>query len=300
MKVSVVITAFNEEEKIEECLKSVSEIAKEIIVVDNSSTDQTLKIALKYTDKTFSQKNDTLNIDAQKNFGFQKASDGWILSLDADERITEELGKEILGLKEVEEINGYSLPRKNMIFGKWIENTGWYPDYHVRLFRKNKGRFSEGKVHEEIQLDGNIKELINPILHINYDSIQEFLQKMIFSYTITEASSKVKNGYKYSPSDFFKMPISEFMKRYFAQDGYKDGMHGLVLSTLMAFYHFIIFLRLWEANKYPETKNTAIILSSGKTMMKKELSYWIIHTKIKNEKNLLKKFGLKVRRKVFS
>src|SRR3989344_5797566 len=135
-KLSVAISAFNEERKIEDCLKSVS-FADEIIFVDNSSTDQTLKIAKKYTLKVFTRENN-LMLNVNKNFGFSKASEEWILSLDADERITDELKKEIKSIikNNKKDVNGFWIPRKNKIFGKWMEHTGWYPDYQLRLLKK--------------------------------------------------------------------------------------------------------------------------------------------------------------------
>ncbi|MGH7246419.1 MAG: glycosyltransferase family 2 protein, partial [Candidatus Levyibacteriota bacterium] len=130
-KLSVVISAYNEERNIGPCLESVKNVVDEIIVVDNSSTDKTVAVAKKYTKNIFSQKNNPQTVDLQKNTGFEKATGEWILSLDADERVTPELASE---LKEVihqsgVEIVGYWIPRKNIIFGKWIEHTGWYPDY---------------------------------------------------------------------------------------------------------------------------------------------------------------------------
>jgi len=153
---SVVITAFNEERKIKECLESVKDLAWEIIIVDNSSTDKTVDVAKKYTQKIYSQKNDPQNIDIQKNFGFSKARGEWILSLDADERVIPELAEEIRGEIEREEngVKGYFIPRKNIIFGKWIEHTGWWPDYQLRLFKKGKGKYQQRHVHQNISLDG--------------------------------------------------------------------------------------------------------------------------------------------------
>lgn len=299
MKISVVITVFNEEKKIEDCLKSVKAIASEIIVIDNNSSDATLNIAKRYTNRVYSQENDPLNIDFQKNFGFEKATDKWILSLDADERVTQELSHEIEALEENSDINGYEISRKNIIFGKWIEHTGWYPDYGIRLFRKGKGKFAKEKVHKDIQIEGMILRLNNPILHYNYDNLQSFLQKMIFLYTIPEAENKLKNGYKYNPLDIVKMPLSEFIKRYFAEEGFKDGMHGLVLSLLMSFYHFIVFLRLWEASKYPNDDVNKIVIT-GKKMIVHEFGYWKYQTKIKDERNIFKKQIYKVKRKIIS
>lgn len=300
MKISVVISAFNEEGKIEDCLRSVKDFASEIIFVDNSSTDRTVDIAKKYTDKIFTQKNNHLKIDLQKNYGFENAECDWILSLDADERVTEELSKEIEQIKEQDNINGYYIPRKNIIFGKWIEHTGWYPDYVLRLFRKDKGKFEAKKVHEAIFLAGETLKLESPLEHLNYDNITQFLNKMVKTYTVSEADYLMSEGYKYNSLDIVKMPLSEFIKRYFAEQGYRDGMHGLVLSLLQSFYHLIVFLRLWEMNKYPDEKDMDLLFKNGKKIIGEEVKYWVNKKNIDEESNIVKKHTLRLKRKIFS
>jgi len=199
-KLSVVISAFNEEKKIEDCLKSVS-FADEIIFVDNSSTDQTLKIAKKYTPKIFVRENNPM-LNINKNFGFSKAKNDWILSLDADERISPELAKEIQSsiINHKSSVAGYWIPRKNIIFGKWIEHTGWYPDYQLRLFKKGKGRFEEKHVHEMIKLEGEAGKLESPIIHYNYENISHFLKKTLL-YAENEADQLIEKGYNFSWQD---------------------------------------------------------------------------------------------------
>ena len=299
MKITVVISAFNEEEKIEKCLKSLEGFADEIIFIDNTSTDNTIQIAKKYTDKIFIRENNPM-LNVNKNFGFTKATNEWILSLDADEQITEELAHEIQKLDETIPTAGYFIPRKNIIFGKWIKHTGWYPDYQLRLFRKDKGRFEEKQVHEIISIDGTSEKLTSPMNHMNYENISQFLNKMIKTYTVSEAQYLKNNGYKYNSLDIVKMPLSEFIKRYFAEEGFRDGMHGLVLSLLQGFYHFIVFLRLWEANNYPDEKDTKELLSEGRRMIAHEYKYWTAHQRIQDESNILKKQLLKIKRKIFS
>lgn len=299
MKVSVVITTFNSERTIEDTLKSVASISNEIIVVDGSSSDKTVEIVSKYTKNLFVREN-YLMLNKNKNFGFSKAESEWILCLDSDERMTPELSEEILSIPNDVETDGYFINRKNIIFGKWIEHTGWYPDPQLRLFRKAKGSFEEKHVHEFIKVDGEIKTLINPMTHLNYENLDQFLGKMIKTYTISEAESLINKGYKYNSSDIFKMPLSEFLKRYFAEEGYKDGIHGLVLSLLMAFYHLVVFLRLWEMNKYPEENDIDDLFESGKNSVGRELKFWVSKKKIDNETNIIKKQTLRLKRKITS
>ena len=300
---SVVITAFNEEKNIGECLNSVKNLADEIIVVDNSSIDKTKTIAQKYTKKIFSQKNDSQNIDTQKNFGFSKATGDWILSLDADERVTPELEQEIkqrLASSGERLAKAYWIPRKNIIFGKWIEHTGWYPDYQLRLFEKGKGKYSERHVHEHLQVSGETAYLQAPMLHLNYDSVFQFITKAVISYIPSEAEFLLQKGYIFNYLDAIRFPTREFINRFFAREGYKDGLHGLVLSMLMAWYHFMIFAYIWEKKKFIEVNNYNLLDSIEKESKKryKELVFWFYNEKIKQSRSLPGKYLLKVRRKL--
>lgn len=252
-KVSAVISAYNEEKNIERCLQSLS-FADEILVVDNSSSDNTAKIAKKYTNKVFSQENDPSQIDIQKNLGFELASSDWILSIDADEEVSEGLVREIEEVinKKDNTINGYWIPRKNIIFGKFIEYTGWYPDPQLRLFRKGSGKFVKTHVHEPIKLEGKSAYLNEHLIHHHYNTISEFVNRTINAYAPNEAQNYLNKGYRFSYFDAIRFPLNEFISRFFARKGYKDGFHGLMLSLLMAFYYFMVFALLWEKQGFKE------------------------------------------------
>ncbi|MDP2649859.1 MAG: glycosyltransferase family 2 protein [bacterium] len=301
--ISVVISSFNSEKKIEECLKSVS-WAHEIIVVDGTSTDKTLEIVKKYTTKIFVRPNHKM-LNINKNFGFSKATGDWILSLDTDERVTPELAKEIkLTIEQLNNgaIDGFWIPRKNIIFGKWMEHTGWYPDLQLRLFKWGKGRFAEEHVHEMVKVEGGIGELKGHILHYNYDSISQFLQKLGTIYGPNEAEQLIKKGYVFDWRDSIRFPAKEFLSRFFAREGYKDRFHGLILSLLMAFYHFIVFAYIWEKHKFKQINDEAILIQTEKEMTQssKDLFFWFSKEKTKLIKNPLKKIFHKILRKVTS
>ena len=306
--ISVVISAFNEEAKIRDCLESV-EWADEIIFIDNSSTDDTPNIVKKYTSKIYKRENNPLMLNVNKNYGIGKATGEWIFYLDADERVTPELRKEIeakIRNSKFEirnsHVDGYWIPRKNIIFGKWIEYAGWYPDYQMRLIRRGKGKFPERHVHEMIEVDGKTAHLKEPILHLNYETVSQFLHKHIELYAPNEAEALLRRGYKLSPIDVIRFPSSEFLSRFFAREGYKDGLHGLVLSLLMAFYHLIIFLKLWEKEKF-KGYNPPSFFEIISTELKKafsEISYWIANEKLKQSKNLIEKYMLRLERKLKS
>lgn len=299
-KLSVVISSYNEEKKIGECLDSVK-WADEIIVIDNSSTDNTAKIARKYTKKVFERPNDPM-LNINKNFGFSKANNQWILSLDSDERVSPELRKEIeLVINNNGEINGFWIPRKNIIFGKWIQHTGWYPDHQLRLFKKEKGKFPEVHIHEMIELEGEKGYLKENMIHYNYDTISQFLQKLFVIYAPNEANVLLKNGYDFAFRDIIRFPLKEFLSRFFAREGYKDGFHGLVLSLLMAFYYLVVFLTIWEKKGFLEYKegNMLSFIIDEQKKSREEISYWIKNERIKNSSGffikLLTRIGNKIR-----
>lgn len=299
-KISVVICAYNEESRIKACLESVK-WADEIIVVDNSSTDNTGKIAKKYTDKVYSQPNDPLKIDFQKNTGFGKATGDFVLSIDADERVSEDLKKEIqsvLGGKGLKD--GYNIPRKNIIFGKWIEHSLWWPDYQLRLFKKGKGRFVETSVHEPIKIDGEIGQLRQPLIHENYQTISQFLYKMDKIYTEVEASKILSSGRQLKWFDAIRYPANDFLKTFFLQKGYKDGLHGLVLSVLQALYMEVVFAKVWEKQGFNEvnSKNFLKDVVGELNKLRRNLNYWIRSSFIEEEKNLLKKTTQRIIRKI--
>lgn len=298
-KLTVVISTYNSENKIDECLKSVS-FADEIIVVDGTSTDKTIDIAKKYTSKIFVRSNNPM-LNINKNFGFTKATSEWILCLDSDERVTPELKEEIKKTlnEDNKEVNGYWIPRKNIIFGKWIEHTGWYPDYQLRLIRNGKGKFEEKHVHEMIKIEGKNNYLRSNLLHYNYDNISQFLKKISDIYAPNEAEQLIKNGYKFNWQDALRFPFKEFLNRYFLREGYKDGFHGLVLSLLMSFYHLVVFVSIWEKMGFNNINNENLIDEVEKEFKRssKELSYWFIQEKIKKTKNTSKKIIYKIWRK---
>ncbi len=305
-KLSVVVSAFNEEKKIEACLESVNKLADEIIVVNNSSTDNTLALAKKYTQKIFTRPNNSM-LNVNKNFGFSKATGDWILNLDADERVTPELRKEIIsviGNWKLEignsRVCGYWIPRKNIIFGKWIQSDMWWPDYQLRLFKKSKGIFPEKHVHEKLVVEGQTEKLREPFLHYNYETISQFIQKMDRIYTESEAKNILESNQMLTWADAIRMPIQDFMKTYFAQKGYKDGLHGLVLSILQAMYMEVVFAKVWEKQGFKEEKLDLRSVRQEFIKMLREIQYWFLTSFIQEAKNPITKLALRVKRKLHS
>lgn len=297
---SIVISAFNEESKIEKCLKSAS-FADEIIFVDNSSTDKTKEIAKKYTGLIYTQKNDPFLIDLQKNTGFKKAKNEWILSIDADEIVSDELKKEIENLLEKTDLkDGYFIPRKNIIFGKQIDYTGWYPDYQLRLFRKSKGEFRDSHVHEGIQIEGETEYLKEHIVHHNYESVVQFIHKNMIVYAQNEANNLINKNYDLQPGDLVSMPAKEFLSRFFARKGYRDGIHGLFLSLLMAASHLVVLSMVWEKQGFKKNENTDILKTVEKEFksLSKDLRFWFSQVRSSESKNIAGKYFHKIKSKI--
>ena len=288
---SVVLSVHNEETNIREALESVKNLANEIIIVDNESTDKTVQIAKKYTKNILDHKNTPNSLNTPKNYGFSKAQSDWILSLDADERVSPELAKEINSvisvpgslrnghtLTEVSQtsVNGYWMPRQNLVFGKWLEHGIWYPDYQLRLFRKEKGRFPAIHNHEFLAVEGKTEKLKGHLIHKSYSGITEYIDKFNHTYTDNEAENFLKSGKKIIWIDAVRWPLSDFLTNFFARQSYKDGLHGLVLSLLQAFYALEVFSKIWERQgfwKY-NSKDLAKDVKAEFQAKSREFSWW--------------------------
>jgi glycosyltransferase involved in cell wall biosynthesis len=300
-KISVVICTFNEENNIKRCLESVGWV-DEIVIVDTGSTDKTVSITQKYTKNIYHHEN-VAYVEPSRNFAISKATGDWILILDADEEIPSFLANNLLSIVgEKNDISFVEIPRKNIIFDKWIQHTGWWPDKHIRFFKKGTVTWKD-EIHsiptvigEKLSLDGEA----NAIIHHNYASISQFFHKNLEIYAKQEANELLKNGYQFDFKDVIRFPMREFLSRYFAREGYKDGFAGLMLSFLMAIYHFTVFAYLWENEKYAEINNRELTngLSDELKKAKKEFMYWQYTKNIMQEKNGLRKIVLKLKRKM--
>lgn len=248
LKLSVIISTYNEENNIEECLESVK-WADEIIVVDSSSKDKTADIAKKFTDKIFIS--DTKSFSEKKNFGINKSSGEWILWIDADERVPDALKEEMLQIisSSDNETEVYKINRKSFFINKFIKHCGWYPDYGIRLFKKQAGiKFTEVRVHEKITYNGNSGKLKNEIIHYTDLTFEHYISKLN-SYTTSSALDLFDNGKKSSVSDIIFRPVFTFIKMYFLKLGVLDGYMGLVLCTLSSAHVFVKYSKLYFLTK---------------------------------------------------
>lgn len=299
-KLSVVVSVYNEEKRIAACLESVK-FADEVVLVDNSSTDDTAKIAQKYTSKIFKQENDPLKLDILKNLGFEKATGDWILSIDADETVSKELAEEIKETIKNPNNTAYFIPRKNIMFGKWIKNNkGWYPDYQLRLFKKGVGKYTQKHVHEQLEVNGEKGYLKNHIIHENSKTVAEFINKHAFTYAPNEAENLLEHGYVFSKFDAIRFPAREFLNWFFAREGYKDGLHGLMLAILMAFYHFMVFAYIWQKKDFIDVNSPDFLEETEEEVKKvnKDMMFWFYNEKIKSIKNPVNKNLQRILKKI--
>lgn len=241
-KISACIISYNEENKIEDCLKSLEGIADEIIVVDSLSTDRTKEVVEKYTDKIYDQK--FLGHVEQKNLAVEKANFDWILSLDCDERLTEELKKSLLKIKDnIESADAYRMARKTFYVYRWL-NYCWYPDFKVRLFNRNTAKWGGTNPHDRIELNGeNIVTLKGDIQHFSFNSISEHIQT-IDSFTEIGAQEIIKKGKSVSLISPFTHGAWTFLKIYVFKKGFMDGYAGLVVSVLSGMHAFIKYTKV--------------------------------------------------------
>ncbi|MFQ5456173.1 MAG: glycosyltransferase family 2 protein [Nitrospirota bacterium] len=244
--ISATVITYNEEENIRECLESLNWV-DEIIVVDSFSGDETVSICREFGAKVYQHK--WRGFAYQKNLSIEKASNEWILSIDADERVTPELCDEIKGIFGNQQIfNGYYIPRKNYFLGREIRYGGWYPDYTIRFFNRQHGRFGLREVHEKVCINGETGYLQKEIKHYSYRGISEYILRMD-RYAALSAIELKKKGVIFSVSDLLFRPPLTLFKMYILKQGFRDGIHGLLLAGLYASYTFLKYAKLWEIER---------------------------------------------------
>lgn len=244
-KISVIVVARNEEAKIGKCLESVN-FADEILVFDNNSTDKTSEISKKNGVKVLAI--DEGDFSERKNFAFSKAKHNWILSLDADERVTSDLHDEIVKIIKHpnKRFGAYAIPRKNYIFGKEFKYGGLWPDYVVRLFRKDKFVRWEGRLHEQPVISGRLSYLKKPLIHFKHDTLEEMVVKTnewseVEAKLMFESSHPRMNIFR-----FLSAMLREFNLRMIRQKSFMDGDVGIIYTLYQVFSRFLSYGKLWE------------------------------------------------------
>jgi len=240
---TVTVITLNEAAHIESCLASVA-WADEILVVDCGSTDATQEKARARGARVVVR--DWPGYSAQKNFAAGEATHDWILSVDADERVTPDLKDEIQSaLKGASQPAGYRIPRVTWHLGRWIRTTDWYPDYQLRLYDRRRARWKARKVHESVEADGEVTAFRHDLQHYAYRDIGHHHQTMD-RYTTLAAEQMFEEGRRAGAMDLVFHPPAAFLRNYVLKGGLRDGTPGFIISAMNAYYVFLKFAKLWE------------------------------------------------------
>jgi glycosyltransferase involved in cell wall biosynthesis len=288
--IAAIVLTKNEELDLAKCLKSLDWVT-DVFVIDSGSTDKTLAIAKKAGAKILHHSFE--NFSSQRNFALsQVASYNWVLMVDADETVEKELAGELQFFAKDIYLDGVSVPRKNYIFGKWIEHTDWYPDRRLVFFRPKMAQYS-GEVHERITFikgNGTVAEASANILHHNYDTVSEFIAKNLIEYPRQYAKTLSEQNIEFTPLDLLAKPISEFMRRFFLCNGYKDGLYGLILSALMGVQTLVAYAYLWEMQGKKRELSTVETREVFTRLLDigSELSFWLTTLAIDSSKGATK------------
>lgn len=244
--ISAVIMARDEAANIEQAIDSLS-FASQIIVADTGSKDNTIELAQKAGAETHSIFFD--GYGPSKNRAIAFAQCDWVFSMDADERVSPELARDILAaIGSDNSFDGYEINRLTYFLGKPIRHSGWYPEYIIRLFKNGKGRFSERLVHESIELNGEHSRLEGLLYHYSYRDLESYIEKLNV-YSAMSAQDMLRDGRQYSFGKLLLYPPAAFIKMYFQKAGFLDGYHGLLLAGLSSFHVFVKYAKFRELYK---------------------------------------------------
>jgi (heptosyl)LPS beta-1,4-glucosyltransferase len=273
--ISAVINVRNEAEALSKCLRSIKNFADEIIVVDMRSTDGSGKIAEAAGAKVFEYR-PMKYVEPARNFALSKATGKWVLLLDPDEYLNKSLKKDLISITKRNDVDYVKIPRKNMIFGKWIRHSNCWPDYLIRFFKKGAVTWQK-EIHSQPETKGNGLTLLDSeklaIQHNNYTTVTQFVMRAV-RYSSIQADELKAQDYKVKTSDFILKPMQEFNSRFFFAEGYKDGIHGLVFSILQAFAIALVYIKLWEKQGAQDKTllKESFVSASQETIF--EYSYW--------------------------
>lgn len=246
MSLSVIIITKNEESMIRDCLDSVR-WADEIIVLDSGSTDKTVSICKEYTDQVF--ETDWPGFGPQKNRALERATLDWVLSIDADERISEELQAEIReAIQSPGEYSAFSMPRLSNYCGRYMKHSGWWPDRIVRVFRREMSSFSNDLVHERVIAKGNIGKLSQPLIHESLRNLEQVLDT-INSYSTASAKMLAEKNRQSGLTKAVSHGIWSFIRTYFLRAGFLDGRKGFMLAVSNAEGTYYRYLKLMLLQK---------------------------------------------------
>jgi len=247
-RISAVINTRNEESNLGYCLDCLR-WCDEIVVVDMGSQDRTIEIARRFTDRVFSVPQYGY-VEPARRFAVEQAQGDWVLLLDADESIPRTLAQELRRLSERDDLDAVRIPTRQLILGVWMQHGGWWPQYHVRFFRKAAVNFSD-RIHDSNYPKASARSITLPpreelaIHHFAHQDSTQFIEKLN-RYTSIEARQLFEAGSPSSPTAALRSFFREFWFRYVSWRGFRDGLHGLQIALLMATYRMVLQMKLWE------------------------------------------------------
>lgn len=246
-KISACVITFNEEEHIRACLESVK-WADEIVVVDSFSTDRTVEIAREYTSRVVQRK--WAGINDQRNFTLTQATGDWVFALDADERVSPELASQIRQAvqENADGAAGYTMPRRTWYLNRWITHGGWYPDRKLRLMRRAAARYEGTDPHDHVAVAGPVRELAGELHHYTYRDIADHVAT-INNFTTVAARQMRARGTRHALLHMLVNPPGRFLRMYLLRRGFLDGVPGLIVAGLSAWYVFLKYAKLWEMDR---------------------------------------------------
>jgi len=254
LKLSVGILTYNSEKYLPQVLESVRGIADQIVVLDSGSTDRTCQIVEEFGGELHRRRLD--NFVNQRNHLLSLCTGDWVLFIDSDEVVSPELAGELLKLKEGEPpFDGYYINVMTSYLGRWIKHA-WYPDWHLRLARRDRCRWVGSEVHESLTVDGRVGRLEGNLLHYSYTSLSEHLKK-IDLYTTLYARGAFRKGKRFSLLKLLTSPPGSFIRRYILKRGFLDGFEGFLLSVMASYYSFLKYAKLWEIEKKGESSRSS-------------------------------------------
>lgn len=261
-KLSVVLATYNEDKNIKNCLLSVKDLADEIIVFDESSTDKTRKYAKEMGAKVFKVKHEPL-FHVTKQKAIDKAKGDWILQLDADERVTPQLRREIDRKinKKDSKFSGYFIKRKNYFLDRWMRGSGMWPDAVIRLFEKGKAHLPQKSVHEQMEVEGKVGMLTAPMEHYTAPTFGKYLTNAN-RYTTLTALDLEKENMPVNPWTFFVWvfvkPVARFLALFLRHKGFVDGAYGFVFDLFSGLHFTIAYFKYWQIKRNPEVKERMV------------------------------------------
>ncbi|HVU11902.1 MAG TPA: glycosyltransferase family 2 protein [Phototrophicaceae bacterium] len=251
MRLAAVILTYNEASNVVECIESLR-FADQVVVFDSFSTDATDDLAIKAGAQVIQHRFENYSTQRNAALAAVKESADWVLFVDADERVPQALADEVRTVIEQAGYAGYRIPRDNYIFGRLTRGAGWYPDYQTRLLRVGAAHYDPTRqVHEVVILDGAEGTLQNAFVHYNYRDLRQFVEKQR-RYSAYDARIMFEQGIRPKPQNYILQPIRQFWWRFITLKGYGDGLHGLILSSLMAwneFRKYWLLRDLWQKAK---------------------------------------------------